>query len=450
MIKENNKAMTQGVIWRQLLVFFFPIMLGTLFQQLYTMADAMIVGNFLGKQALAAVGGTAAAIVNLLVGFFVGLASGASVVIAQYFGAGAKKRLGRSIVTAMALGVAGGLILMLGGIAASKTVLTIMQTPEDIFEDSLLYLNIYFTGMIPTAVYNTGAGILRAVGDAKRPLYYLLVSCAVNIVLDIVMITVFHMGIAGAAAATVISQWLSAVLVCIALIRQKDLYGAEKGRLKIDGVILGRMLYIGLPAAIQSAMYNIANLIVQTSINTFGTDSVAAWSAYSRVDGLYGVIVLSFGTAIMTFSGQNFGAGEYGRIKGGVKSALLMCGGATVVFSLASVIFARPVVGMFTSEPDVIRQGAFMIYVLVPFQIVYIFAEILSGAVRGAGAAITPMVITCVSVCVLRSAWLLCVVPVWHTMLAVLLCYPVTWAVSSLAFVIYYKRGKWVKAAEEK
>lgn len=210
------------------------------------------------------------------------------------------------------------------------------------------------------------------------------------------------------------------------------------------------MLYIGLPAAIQSAMYNIANLIVQTSINTFGTDSVAAWSAYSRVDGLYGVIVLSFGTAIMTFSGQNFGAGKYGRIKGGVKSALLMCGGATVVFSLASVIFARPVVGMFTSEPDVIRQGAFMIYVLAPFQIVYIFAEILSGAVRGAGAAITPMVITCVSVCVLRSAWLLCVVPVWHTMLAVLLCYPVTWAVSSLAFVIYYKRGKWVKAAEEK
>ena len=302
----ENKI-TEGVIWKQLLLFFFPILFGTLFQQLYNAADAVIVGRFVGKEALSAVGGGTGTVINLLVGFFVGLSSGASVVISQYYGARKAELVDYAVHTAIAFSILGGFVLMVGGILTAPAILTAMDTPEDVLAPSILYIRIYYVGTIGNLIYNVGAGILRAVGDSRRPLYFLVASCFTNILLDLLLIVCFDLGVAGAAIATICSQALSALLVILVLLHVKDMHRLELRKIRIDRKMLHRIVLIGFPAGLQSVMYSLSNIIIQAAINGLGTDTVAAWTVYGKMDALFWMTISSFGIAITTFAGQNYG-----------------------------------------------------------------------------------------------------------------------------------------------
>ena len=317
---QISNQITEGVIWKQLLFFFFPILFGTFFQQLYNTTDAVIVGKFVGKEALAAVGGPASTLINLLIGFFTGLSSGATVILAQYYGAKKQDDVRRTVHTAMALSVAGGAVIMVLGMLFSGAALRAMNTPDEILSMSAVYMRVYFLGVIPSLVYNMGSGILRAVGDSKRPLYFLVLSCLVNIVLDIFFVTILKMGVVGVAVATALSQVVSALMVMMTLMRTDESYRLVLCEIRFHPVLLHNIIRIGLPAGIQSTMYSASNLIIQSSINAFGTDTIAAWTAYGKVDGIFWMIMGAYGVSITTFAGQNFGAGKYDRIRKSVRS----------------------------------------------------------------------------------------------------------------------------------
>ena len=311
MTKENvtQNQITEGVIWRQLLIFFFPIMIGTLFQQLYNTVDAVIVGRFVGKQALASVGGSAAVLSNLIIGFFTGLSAGATVIISQHYGARNTRRLHESLHTAYAFSIIASIVIAVLGWFLTPWLLTAMKTPADVLTDSILYLRIYFLGMISVLIFNMGSGVMRAIGDSRRPLYYLIVCCLLNIVLDIIMVLVFHLGIAGVAVATVISQSVSAILVTRALMQSYDLLKLIPASIRIAPAMLRAELRIGFPSGLQSCMYGITNIIIQAAVNGFGTDPAAAWAAYGKLDAIFWTVCGAFGIAITTFSGQNYAQG---------------------------------------------------------------------------------------------------------------------------------------------
>lgn len=441
----DANGITEGVIWKQLLLFFFPIMLGTFFQQLYNTIDAVIVGNFVGKEALAAVGGATGNLINLLVGFFVGLASGATVIISQYYGAGDVKGVSKAVHTSAALAIISSVILTVGGVTLSPVILRLMGTPEDIMGHATVYVCIFFGGIFFSMVYNIGSGILRAVGDSKRPLYYLIVCCAVNTVLDLLFVAVFKWGVAGAALATVIAQAVSAVLVLMALVRTELAYRLDLKAIRIDPEIFKGILRIGIPAGLQSMMYSSSNLIVQTKINSFGTDVVAAWTAFGKLDSFFWMIVSAFGIAITTFVGQNFGARKYDRMHKSVRTCLMMTSVATILLSVLFVTVGRYLYMLFTQDEAVIASGMEMVRFQAPWYIAYICIEILAGAVRGAGDSVVPTVITCFGICVLRISWLLIAVPLRPMLTTVMAGYPITWVLTSSLFIIYYLHGGWLK-----
>lgn len=441
----SENGITEGVIWKQLLAFFFPILLGTFFQQLYNTADAIIVGKFVGKEALAAVGGSTSTLVNLLVGFFVGLSSGATVIISQYYGARDEKNVSLSVHTAIALGIVCGLIFMVVGILGSPFALKSMGVPEEIMDYSVIYIRIYFAGVIAPLIYNMGAGILRAVGDSRRPLYFLITCCLTNVVLDILFVAVLRMGVVGAALATLLSQILSAVLVMITLMRANRSYRVFLKKIKLEAAMLRNIVRIGFPAGLQSVMYSISNIIIQASINAFGTDIIAAWAAYGKIDGIYWMVLGAFGISITTFVGQNFGAQKYDRVKKSVRICLAMSFGTSVLLSLVLILLGRHVFLLFTDDTFVIQKGVEIMNFMVPFYFTYVCIEILSGAVRGAGDSFVPMVMTALGVCALRIVWIAIAVPVWPDVKTVALSYPITWIVTSLLFIIYYKQGGWLR-----
>ncbi|MDY5541133.1 MAG: MATE family efflux transporter, partial [Lachnospiraceae bacterium] len=298
--KAAANPITEGVIWKQLLTFFFPIMIGTFFQQLYNTADAVIVGQYLGKTALAATGGTSSVLIHLLVMFFINLSSGASVVISQYYGARKEKELKDTLHTAIALALTGGLILSVIGVSCTPAVLRFLHSPEDVLPLAVIYLRVYFSGMIAVLVYNIGSAILRAVGDSRRPLYFLIVACFINILLDLLFVAVFHFGIAGASAATVIAQGISALLVLRTLLTTREVYKLTLKDIRVHPRLLKRILFIGFPAGVQSSMFNISNIIIQSTLNGFGTDIVAAWTAFNKLDAIFWMGSNAFGVSIMT------------------------------------------------------------------------------------------------------------------------------------------------------
>lgn len=436
--------LTEGTIWKQLLIFFFPILLGTFFQQLYNTADTIIVGQFVGKEALAAVGATSQPI-QLLVGFFVGLSSGATVIISQFYGAKNQQETGKAIHTAVALSLIGGLLFMGIGLLLSGPLLSAMNTPADCYDSALLYIRIYFLGMIPTFLYNMGTGILRALGDSKSPMYILIVCCIVNILLDLLLVPVMNMGIFGAALATVLSQLISAVLVMAEMVRKKSLFSFRFHQLSLTPHLLKRILMIGFPAGLQSATYSVSNLIVQSSVNSFGTDMVAAWAAFAKMDAIFWMISGAFGISITTFVGQNFGAKKYDRIKKSVRISLGMEASAAVFVSFLFFFGGTALLRIFTNDDGVLACGSQLIHLLTPFYITFICVEIFSGAIRGVGEALYPMLVTVFGVCLLRIAWLLLVLPLHHTIGMVAACYPLTWTTTSIIFLIYYLRGNWLK-----
>ncbi len=433
-----------GSIPRQLLVFFLPIWFGTLFQQLYNTADTLIVGNFVGTNALAAVGATGA-FVNLLVGLFVGLCSGAGVVVAQSYGARDLEAVDRQVHTSLVFGVVIGAVLTVVGLLTTGPVLRLMGTPAEITADAALYLRIYFLGMIPQILYNMGTNILRAAGDSKRPLYFLIVASLVNIVLDTVFIAVFGWGVAGAAIATVISQVASAVLTLRCLAGSQGMpWHLSADKLTLHGPTLVAVCAIGIPAAAQSALYNVSNMVIQSSMNSFGTDVIAAWGVYGKIDFIFWMTINSLGIAITTFAGQNFGAQQYDRVRRGTRVCLAMAAGVTVCISVVFFLAAEFLFRIFSQDAAVIDAGVQMMHVLVPVYITYVCIEILSGTLRGCGDVRIPTLITVFGVCGLRIVWLLAVVPVWHTVAMVELSYPITWALASLLFIVYYQKGGWL------
>ncbi len=447
---EQTNSITGGVIWKTLLSFFFPILLGTFFQQLYNTADAVIVGQFVGKQALAAVGGATSTLINLLVGLFVGIASGAAVIISQLYGARDGERTQRAVHTTMAFALAGGLGLMIVGWAISPWALRAMNTPEDVLPHSVTYIRVYFLGIIANFIYNMGSGILRAIGDSRRPLYFLMVCCLLNIALDVLLVVVIPLGVLGVAIGTFLSQVVSAGLVLLSLTRTTQIYHLNLRQIAFDLPMLRRIVVIGIPAGLQSVMYSISNIIIQSSINTFGVDAAAAWTAYGKIDGFFWMIMGAFGVAITTFSGQNFGAGRYDRIHKSVWVCMGMSAGTAIFLSVALFFGGESIYHLFTKDAAVISQGMVVLRLLAPYYITYVTIEIISGAVRGAGDSILPMIITCIGICVLRVAWIALAVPLWRDIRNVCLSYPITWTVTSVAFLLYYFQGCWLRKRIER
>lgn len=435
-IQENG--ITEGIIWKQLLLFFFPLLLGTFFQQLYNTVDAVIVGRFVGKEALAAVGGAASTIVNLFVGFFTGVSTGATVTISQFYGGGVKKQVREAIHTAIAVSAAAGVAIMAAGLVCAPAALRWMNTPPETMADSIIYIRVYFCGMVGNLVYNMGAGILRAMGDSKRPLYFLIASCLVNIVLDIFFVIALGLGVLGVALATILSQLFSAALVCISLSRLEEEIRMRFKEIRFHGWVVKRILAIGLPAGAQTLTYSLSNMIVQADVNYFGTSTVAAWTAYSKVDAVFWMVVSSFGISVTTFVGQNYGAGHFSRVRKGVRQCLLMTAATSLVITGMLLPGGKYLLGLFTKDQEVLTIGMEMIRFLTPFYITYVCVEIFSGALRGMGDALIPMLLSFGGICILRSGWLLTAVPVWNHMKTVMFSYPLTWITTSVLFAVYY------------
>lgn len=313
-----------------------------------------------------------------------------------------------------------------------------MGTPEEIMPYSLTYIRIYFIGMIANLIYNMGAGILRAIGDSRRPLYFLILSCFINIVLDLLFVVVFHWDVAGAALATIISQICSAILVSIVLMRSNNDYKLQLKQIRFHKEVLKKIVYIGLPAGIQSLMYSTSNLFIQTNVNSFGTNTVAAWSAYSKIDGIFWMTMSSFGISVTTFVGQNFGAGKKERVNKGIRICLTMAMATAIVMSIILYFMGSYVYLLFTDDKSVISIGTMMLRYMVPFYFTYVCIEIFSGSLRAMGDAILPMVISLLGICVLRIIWLQAAVPIWTNIKTVMFSYPLTWIITSILFVSYY------------
>ena len=392
----------------------------------------------MGKEALAAVGGSTGTLINLLVGFFVGLSSGATVIISQFYGGGREKRVSEAVHTAIAFSLACGVGLMVIGIAASPIALRAMGTPDDIMQYSLSYIRIYFLGIIPNLVYNMGAGILRAIGDSKRPLYYLMASCFTNIVLDLVLVVWLRLDVRGAAIATIVSQLVSAVLVVLQLLRTKDSYRLVIRKIRLNLFMVMRIVRIGLPAGLQSVMYSASNIIIQSSVNSLGTDTVAAWTAYSKIDSVYWMIISALGISITTFVGQNYGAGKLDRVKRGIYVCLGLSFLITAILSVTLYLGGGYIYLMFTADAAVIAKGMEILHFLVPAFATYVCIEVLSGALRGTGDCWIPMIMTAVGVCALRVLWILVAVPLKPDILTVVFSYPLTWSITSILFLVYF------------
>jgi len=442
-------GITEGVIWQQILIYFFPILLGSFFQYMYNTVDAVIVGNFVGTEALAAVGGPAGTLINLLLGFFSGLSSGGTVIIAQFYGSGDKTQVSNAVHTAVALSIVGGLVMMAIGIPLSRAALAMMNTPADVIDLSATYMRLCFAGILPSLIYNIGSGILRAVGDSKRPLYFLIVCCFANIVLDLLFVVALDMGVVGVAIATALAQTVSAVLVILTLMRTKDSYRLFLGRIRFYGNILGNIIRIGLPAGLQSVMYSLSYVILQTCVNSFGTTVIAAYTAYGKLDGIALMVMGAFGATATTFVGQNFGARKFDRMRRVVRWSLLLTAIFTISLEILLCVFAEPAMRLFSSDAAVIAEGVRITRFLVPGYVLYMGIEVFAGALRGSGDSLAPMLMTALGVCLIRVPWVLIGAPYFENILHVLTCFPITWGITTAMFLIYYLKGSWLKSRKK-
>lgn len=435
--EKKRNGITEGVIWKQILIFFFPILIGTFFQQLYNTVDAVVVGRFAGKEALSSVGGSSSQIINLVVGFFTGLSAGGTVIISQYYGAKNQERLHQALHTAYAFSLVFGVLAGIIGMAATPAILRMMNTPEDLMADSGLYVRIYFAGLVFILIYNIGSAILRAIGDSKRPLYYLIICCVINIILDLVLVLAMGLGVLGVAVGTLISQGVSAVLVTRALMYHTEDLKLELGKIRMERELLGTMLKIGLPTGIQSCMYSLSNIAVQSSINAFGVDTMAAWTAFGKIDSVFWMINGAFGIAVTTFVGQNFGAGKHDRVKKGTWECLGMSVAAAVAFSAILMPTGKYWFGIFTSDSSVVQIGVRMMQVISRTYFLFVFVEIFSGSLRAQGYVFVSTILTLVGVCLLRVVWVSWIVPD-GTMEQIIACYPITWLVTAVSMTAYY------------
>lgn len=437
MNKNRNRQMLEGPIGKSILSFFFPIMIGTFFQQLYNTVDAAIVGQFAGKEALSSVGGSSAIIINLMVGFFTGLSGGCTVLISQFFGAGDAKKLSKSLHTSYCFGAIGGLIFGLIGIIASPYILVLMNTPDRLMDSSKLYLQIYFAGLVFVFIYNMGASILRALGDSRRPLYYLIICTVINVILDLLFVIYFNLGVLGVALATLLAQAVSAYLVTRCLMKKIPDVKLELKELRIDKNLLGNMLKIGLPAGIQSSTYALSNMFIQSSINLFGVDAVAGWTAEGKVDVIFWMINGSFGTSIATFVGQNYGAGNMKRVKKGTFTCLMMSLGTAIVLSSVLFMFGQYPLRLFTDEMVVLDYAKHMMRLICPAYPLFVFIEIFSSTLRAKGDTLIPTAFNIVGIVAFRVVWI-SIFGKGNNLDVVLYCYPISWLICAIMISVYY------------
>lgn len=438
-----RQQITEGVIWKQLLIFFFPILMGTFFQQMYNTVDTIIVGRLVGTEALAAVGATGP-LVSMVNGFFIGVSSGATVVLSQAYGAGDRKGVSDSIHTGVALSLLLGVMLTAIGICLGGRVMGWMGTPENCMADATTYLRIYFAGSIGTVVYNMGAGILRAMGDSKRPMLFLMVTCILNVVLDLLFVAVLHMGVAGAALATVLSQMISAVLPIVVLLRQKE-DRLELRKLRIERSLLGRILHIGIPAGLQFVTFDFSNILIQSGINSFGDITMAAWTAHGKTDALVWMISGAFGVSITTFVGQNFGAQKYSRIRQGAWTCLALSIAMVCALNVTLLLFRSQILGIYTDNPEVIAVGSMVMLSIMPYEFLFMPIEVFAGTMRGVGNSLMPTLITGSCVCLFRVVWLMTAVRHWHSLKTLTLSYPLSWALAAAVFLVVYFKGNWLR-----
>ena len=436
--------MTQGNIWRHLLSFSLPMMLGLLFQQLYNTVDTVVVGHFVGQQAQAAVGSTGP-IINTIVGFCAGLATGASVVISQRYGAHDREALGKAVHTAIAVTFIMSLIATFCGQLIIDPMLRFMQTPDDVMADSHAYLSIYFAGVSGILFYNIGSGILRAVGDSRRPLIFLIISALLNTALDLVFVLSFHRGVDGVAYATVLSQIISALLILVTLTREQGGYGIRWRQLRIDRESLSSILRIGLPSSIQSAITSFSNVFVQSYINYFGSACMAGYGIYNKVDAFALIPVQTISMSSTTFVGQNWGAKQPKRARDGVRIATIMSLVATVTLGVIVFALARPLLYFFSPEEEVVAFGERFIRIVTPFYVTICFNQIYAGALRGVGDATMPTVIMLASFVAFRQVYLAVTKALGAGFVSVALAYPVGWSMCSTLLVLRYSRSALVR-----
>ncbi|MBQ6061165.1 MAG: MATE family efflux transporter [Clostridia bacterium] len=441
---REKTNLTEGSVWKKLLIFFLPIAAGTIIQQLYNAVDGLIVGRFVGTNALAAVGGSSAQIINVLVGFFVAMTAGASVVIGQIYGAGRREDLNRAIGNAVTVMGLFGIALMVLGFAASPALLRLLNTPEETLEGAVLYLRIYFIGVPFLMILNMESSILRALGDSFHPFLFMVAGCVLNIVMDAVFVIVFGWGIAGVAVATVAAQVVNTALLTRQLTRKGQEYRLTFRELGVKGVYLANMLRLGVPAGLQSSMYSVSNMIIQVGVNSLGTVVVASWAMSGKTDGFYWAISNAMGAAITSFIAQNYGAGRTDRVRQCVKQGLIMHLVITVAVSAALMLTAIPALRLLTPDEAVVETTYLIMAYFVPFYFTWVLVEVLSAVLRGAGDAVYPVVIIGIGVCLFRVIWILTVFSYFGTLLSLCLSYTVSWTITSIALVIYYRKGGWM------
>ena len=440
---RRDVDMTQGSITRHLIQFALPLLAGNVFQQLYNMVDTWVVGNFVSNEAFSAVG-TVGPIINMLIGFFMGLSSGAGVVISQYYGAHRPEKVRDTVHTAMVLTLVLCAAFTALGLALIPAMLDLMNTPAEVLPESTAYLSIYFSGITGLLIYNMGSGILRAVGDSRRPFYFLVVSAVLNTGLDLLFVAVFHWGIAGAAIATVAAQVLSAGLVLGVLTRSRGCYRIQWRGMRMHRGILRNIFVVGVPSALQLAITSFSNVFVQSYVNRFASSCMAGWAAYQKIDAFVILPMTTLSVTATTFVGQNVGAGNWDRAKQGIRCALAMATVVTGVLLVPLMVFAQPLCTLFNQEPEVLGYGVYFIRLISPFYLVANFNQIYAGALRGAGDAKVPMVIMLGSFVVFRQLYLFVTYQVAGTLLPVALGYPVGWVVCSGVLLWYYRSGRWM------
>ncbi len=441
-MKEQKTLLTEGPILKTIIRFAIPLLLGNLFQQLYNAVDSLVVGNFCGDNALAAVS-SSGSLSHLLIGFFQGVFVGASVIISRRYGARDAEGVDRAIHTTVVFSLAAGVLLTIFGVCFTPTILQWMGTPENVMPNSVTYFRIYCFGLLGMVLYNTTNGIFNALGDSRHPLYYLIISSCVNGVLDLIFVGVFDMGVAGAAWATVIGQVLSAVLGMLHLMSGKFLVTISLKKLHVDGKVLRQIFQLGLPSGVQNSVTAIANVVVQANINAFGDQAMAGCGSYSKVQGFVFIPVLSTALALTTFVSQNMGAKRMDRVKTGIRQGAVMSMIMAEVFGVLVFIFAPYLVGLFSQEPEVIAFGIRQARTECLFYFLLALTHACAGALRGAGKAMVPMLVMLSVWCVLRICYISSLVKIFHNIVVVFSAYPVTWALSSLLLVVFLTRLNW-------
>ena len=437
--RRKDVDMTEGNITKHIIYFALPLLVGNVFQQLYNTVDTWVVGNYVSNEAFSAVG-TVGPIINMLIGFFMGLSSGAGVVISQYYGARREKEVSQTVHTAIVMTLVLGVAFTFLGLGMIPYMLRLMKTPAEVLPESTAYLTIYFSGLMGMMFYNMGAGILRAVGDSTRPFYYLVVCAVMNTVLDLVFVLYCRMGVEGVALATVLSQSTSAILVIAALLRTKSCIQVRLRELRVHFAMLKKIIVVGIPAALQMAITAFSNIFVQSYINFFGPDCMSGWTAYAKVDQLLFLPMQSIALASTTFVGQNLGKNQIDQAKQGVRVSITIALISTVVLTVPVMLFAGPVVSFFNSKPSVVEYGKLLLLWLSPFYLLCCFNQIYAGALRGAGNSRAPMVIMVSSFVIFRQIYLFAMSRVCNEIIPIAMSYPAGWLVCSLATTLYYHR----------